>query len=46
MKREFLPRVFITLMGAAFILWAAGSFALDVFGERLFRQNIFTRLNL
>lgn len=34
MKRRLLPRVLITLLGAALILWAAGSLALGLFGER------------
>ena len=34
MKRKLLPGIFITLLGAALILWAAGSLALGFFGER------------
>mgnify|MGYP001290607789 CR=1 FL=1 len=34
MKRKRLPRILISLLGAAFILWGAMSVALDVFGEQ------------
>ena len=34
MNGKLLPRIFITLLGAALILWAAGSLALGLFGER------------
>lgn len=33
MKRKLLPRIFITLLGVALILWAAVSLALALFGE-------------
>lgn len=33
MKRRLFRRIFITLLGAALILWAAGSLALGLFGE-------------
>lgn len=33
MKRKLLPRIFITLLGAALILWAAGKIALGIIGE-------------
>ena len=34
MKRKLLPRIFITLLGIALILWAAEDLALGLFGER------------
>lgn len=34
MKRRLLPRIFIILLGAAFILWGSMSFALGIFGEQ------------
>ena len=34
MKRKLLPRILLTLLGAALILWAAGSLSLALFGER------------
>lgn len=34
MKTKLLPRIFITLLGAALILWAVGGLALGLFGER------------
>ena len=34
MKRKLLPRIFITLLGIALILWAAEDLALSLFGER------------
>lgn len=33
MKRKLLPRIFITLLGAALILWGAGKIALGIIGE-------------
>lgn len=33
MKRKLLPRIFITLLGTAFILWGAGRIALGIIGE-------------
>lgn len=33
MKRELLPQIFITLLGAALILWGAGKIALGIIGE-------------
>ncbi|MEL7624331.1 MAG: hypothetical protein AAGU12_12185 [Clostridiales bacterium] len=35
MKRKLLPRIFITLLGIALILWAAEDLALGLFGERV-----------
>jgi len=34
MKRKPLPRIFITLLGIALILWTAEDLALGLFGER------------
>ena len=34
MKRKSLPRILISFLGAAFILWGAISVALGVFGEQ------------
>lgn len=34
MKRRLFPRILITLLGAALILWATGSLALGFFGDR------------
>lgn len=34
MKRKRLPRLLLTLLGAALILWAAADLALGLFGER------------
>lgn len=34
MKRKHLPRILISLLGAAFILWGAMSVVLDAFGEQ------------
>lgn len=34
MKRMLLPRILISLLGAAFILWGAMSVALGIFGEQ------------
>lgn len=34
MKRKLLPRLLLTLLGTALMLWAAGDLALGVFGER------------
>ncbi len=34
MKRKRLPRILMTLLGAALILWSAGNLALGLFGER------------
>ena len=33
MKRKLLPRVLISLLGVALIVWAAGSLVLGLFGE-------------
>ena len=33
MKRKLLPRIFITLLGAALILWGAGKIALGIISE-------------
>ena len=33
MKRKLLPRIFITLLGTALILWGAGRIALGIIGE-------------
>jgi hypothetical protein len=33
MKRKLLPRILITLLGKALILWGAGRIALGIIGE-------------
>ena len=33
MKRKLLPRIFITLLGMALLLWGAGRIALGIIGE-------------
>jgi hypothetical protein len=33
MKRKLLPRIFITLLGTALILWGSGKIALCIIGE-------------
>lgn len=33
MKSKLLPRIFITLLGAALILWGAGKIALGIIGK-------------